>query len=233
MALKLVAFLVVVASVAAPAPATAMANFNQSNNVNMSSYYYGWGTRPGANCSQNSREIIVGGDSHWQFGFDYSSWAFKNGPFYVNDTIGTYDDMSSHILVFVFLEPIFVFLTVLVIGYSIFKITMTFPAVTTKHGLTFRLLSAVFKYDPPSENNTHPHSVYLFSDFWSFRQCNLKRARMLANWSDGAGEGFKFVLARTSTWQPYYFACGESNGFHCTNGNMKFFVVPRMRWWGN
>ncbi|OWM83750.1 uncharacterized protein LOC116205591 [Punica granatum] len=171
MGLKLLAFLVAVAAVAA----SAAANFGEPNNVNMSNYYYGWGRpRSGSNCSHSSREIIVGGDNRWQFGFDYNSWAFKNNPFYVNDTL-------------------------------------------------------VFKYAAPSENNTHPHSVYLFNDFWSFRRCNLKRATMLANTSDGAGDGFKFVLART--WKPYYFACGASNGFHCTNGNMKFFIMPRIRWW--
>ncbi|KAG5038556.1 hypothetical protein JHK86_019396 [Glycine max] len=42
---------------------------------------------------------------------------------------------------------------------------------------------------------------------------------MLANPKQGAEEGFKFVLKK---WQPYYFACGERNGFHCNNGQMKF-----------
>lgn len=52
---------------------------------------------------------------------------------------------------------------------------------------------------------------------------------MLASWSDRAGDGFKFVLTRT--WRARYFACGESNGFHRANGNIKFSVVPRIRWW--
>lgn len=199
MGLKLIAFIVAIASVAA----SAAASFNRSNY----SYYYGWAPRHSSNNTQNSREIIVGGDSHWQFGFDYSTWAFRNAPFYVNDTLGTTYDS------FVFFN------------------SQSFCGISAAEQTVISLgfLSAVFKYDPPSENNTHPHSVYLFNDFWSFRQCNLKRARMLANWSDGAGDGFKFELARP--WRPYYFACGESQGFHCTNGNMKFFVVPAMRWW--
>ncbi|KAI6677884.1 hypothetical protein NL676_038680 [Syzygium grande] len=76
------------------------------------------------------KKIIVGGLENWHFGFDYSAWAHKNGPFYVNDTL-------------------------------------------------------VFKYDPPSDKNTHPHSVYVFQTFWSYMRCDLKRATMVANVSDG------------------------------------------------
>ncbi|KAL1060355.1 hypothetical protein V6Z11_1Z104500, partial [Gossypium hirsutum] len=76
----------------------------------------------------------------------------------------------------------------------------------------------VFKYDPPS-NTTFPHSVYLFSDRWSYLNCDLKRAKMVANATQGGGEGFEFVLKR---WTPYYFACGERNGFHCKVGGMRF-----------
>ncbi|KAJ7967426.1 Plastocyanin-like domain protein [Quillaja saponaria] len=85
----------------------------------------------------------------------------------------------------------------------------------------------VFKYDPPL-NNSHPHSVYLFSNFWSFLNCDLKRAKMVANITQGDGNGFEFVLKR---WQPHYFACGESNGIHCKLGQMKFFVMPMLRRW--
>ncbi|TYI45523.1 hypothetical protein E1A91_D13G043000v1 [Gossypium mustelinum] len=84
----------------------------------------------------------------------------------------------------------------------------------------------VFKYDPPS-NSTFPHSVYLFSDRWSYLNCDLKRAKMVANATQGGGEGFEFVLKR---WTPYYFACGERNGFHCKVGGMRFMVMPLFRW---
>ncbi|KAL5982395.1 hypothetical protein ACLOJK_016466 [Asimina triloba] len=30
---------------------------------------------------------IVGGSEHWRFGFNYSDWALKNGPFFQNDTL--------------------------------------------------------------------------------------------------------------------------------------------------
>ena len=84
----------------------------------------------------------------------------------------------------------------------------------------------VFKYDPPSDTNIHPHSIYLLPSLWSFLRCDLRWAKRVANTSQGAGEGFEFVLNK---WKPYYFACGESNGFHCQSG-MKFFVMPSFRW---
>ncbi|KAL3730582.1 uncharacterized protein LOC120296034 [Eucalyptus grandis] len=119
-------------------------------------------------------KVVVGGSENWHFGFDYSTWANKNGPFYVNDTL-------------------------------------------------------VFKYDPPSDSNTHPHSVYMFPSFWSYMRCDLKRATMVANVSDGAGDGFEFKLSQK--WKFYFFACGESGGFHCSTGKMRFSVVSLPRPW--
>ncbi|KAL4304536.1 hypothetical protein GQ457_10G021050 [Hibiscus cannabinus] len=84
----------------------------------------------------------------------------------------------------------------------------------------------VFKYDPPS-NGTFPHSVYLFPDRWSYMNCNLKRAKMIANATQGGGDGFEFVLNK---WRPFYFACGEHDGIHCKLGGMKFMVAPLFRW---
>ena len=84
----------------------------------------------------------------------------------------------------------------------------------------------VFKYDPPSDTNIHPHSIYLLPNLWSFLRCDLRWAKRVATTSQGAGEGFEFVLNK---WKPYYFACGESKGFHCQSG-MKFFVMPSFRW---
>ena len=87
--------------------------------------------------------------------------------------------------------------------------------------MTINVVVAVFKYDPPNDT-TIPHSVYLLPDLRSFSTCDLKRAKLLANATQGGGEGFEFVLKR---WQPYYFACGERDGFHCKVGLMKFFVA--------
>ncbi|XVF45182.1 hypothetical protein PTKIN_Ptkin02bG0184500 [Pterospermum kingtungense] len=84
----------------------------------------------------------------------------------------------------------------------------------------------VFKYDPPS-NTTFPHSVYLLPNLRSFLNCDLRRSKMIANQTQGSGNGFEFVLKKR---KPYYFACGERNGFHCNNGLMKFAVVPLRRW---
>ncbi|MCO5571161.1 hypothetical protein L7F22_024895 [Adiantum nelumboides] len=34
------------------------------------------------------RKIVVGGEEeHWHFGFNYSAWALKAGPFHVGDTL--------------------------------------------------------------------------------------------------------------------------------------------------
>ncbi|KAL2344848.1 hypothetical protein Fmac_006133 [Flemingia macrophylla] len=130
-----------------------------------------------SNCHQNKtqqqkqpRNIIVGGSEHWHFGYNYTDWAFKNGPFYLNDTL-------------------------------------------------------VFKYDAPNATS-FPHSVYMFPNFWSFLNCDVKSAKMVANSTQGVGEGFHFVLKK---WQPHFFACGERNGFHCNNGLMKFAVMPMLR----
>ena len=37
---------------------------------------------------EESNNIIVGGSQNWHFGYNYSDWAIKNGPFYLNDTLG-------------------------------------------------------------------------------------------------------------------------------------------------
>ncbi|KAG6432941.1 hypothetical protein SASPL_104535 [Salvia splendens] len=84
----------------------------------------------------------------------------------------------------------------------------------------------VFKYDPPNDT-TFPHSVYLLPDFWSFQNCDLRRARKIGDVNAGGGDGFEFVLKR---WQPYYFACGQHDGIHCKDGLMKFAVWPLIRW---
>jgi hypothetical protein len=35
-------------------------------------------------------KIIVGGSEGWRFNFTYIDWVRKNGPFYVNDTLGEF-----------------------------------------------------------------------------------------------------------------------------------------------
>ncbi|KAG2705471.1 hypothetical protein I3760_05G055100 [Carya illinoinensis] len=94
-----------------------------------------------------------------------------------------------------------------------------------KNGQFYVNDTLVFKYDPPNVTaNSDQHSVYLLPDMFSFRTCNLKRATMVGNVTQGGGEGFQFVLEAECRRQTYYFACGEKD--HCTNGQMKFTVTP-------
>jgi len=48
---------------------------------------------------QQPKKIIVGGSQNWHFGYNYSDWAIKNGPFYLNDTLG--------IVCFIIIQKIF------------------------------------------------------------------------------------------------------------------------------
>ncbi|CAB4265838.1 unnamed protein product [Prunus armeniaca] len=118
-----------------------------------------------------AKTVVVGGSQGWRYGFNYTHWTLKNGPFYIKDTL-------------------------------------------------------VFKYDPPS--NTRAHDVYLLPNLWSYITCDFRRAKLVANATQGGGEGFKFVL---NQWGPHYFACGQgANSSHCNQGLMKFFAVPWPRW---
>ncbi|KAE8674532.1 putative Thioredoxin superfamily protein [Hibiscus syriacus] len=74
----------------------------------------------------------------------------------------------------------------------------------------------VFKYD-----NTTTHSVYMMPNLWSYLQCDFGKAKLLANTTQGEGDGFRFVL---NQWRVFYFASGEAND--CKDGQMKMVVVP-------
>ena len=43
---------------------------------------------------QPPRQILVGGSEHWHYGFNYTDWAFKNAPFYLNDTLGEFSSKT-------------------------------------------------------------------------------------------------------------------------------------------
>ena len=88
------------------------------------------------------------------------------------------------------------------------------------------MVLAVFKYDAPVDNNSIPHNVFLLRNHESFEKCNLEGAKMLANVTDGGGDGFEFVLKKH---KPHYFACGMHEGAHCRIGQMKFIVKPLPR----
>jgi hypothetical protein len=46
--------------------------------------------------TQASHKIIVGGSEGWRFNFSYTNWALKNGPFYLNDTLGEFITCPHH-----------------------------------------------------------------------------------------------------------------------------------------
>ncbi|KAL8553320.1 hypothetical protein ACS0TY_001841 [Phlomoides rotata] len=45
-----------------------------------------WGYRH-KNATQRSNKIVVGGSENWHFGFNYTDWAIKNGPIFLNDAL--------------------------------------------------------------------------------------------------------------------------------------------------
>lgn len=80
----------------------------------------------------------------------------------------------------------------------------------------------MFKYDPPSDNG-FAYGVYLLPNLASYISCNFTSAQLLANATQGIGDGFEVSL---SQWRPYYFASYGDDGHHCDDGHMKFFSVP-------
>ncbi|KAG6624736.1 hypothetical protein CIPAW_16G048500 [Carya illinoinensis] len=115
-----------------------------------------------------ARTIIVGGSEGWRPGVNYTDWALKTSPFYLNDKL-------------------------------------------------------VFKYAPPSDTFVAPN-VYLLPNVWSYWNCNFNSAKLLANETQGSGEGFEFVLNES---RPAYFASAADDGRHCTDEHMKFFAIAR------
>ncbi|PKA49123.1 Blue copper protein [Apostasia shenzhenica] len=120
--------------------------------------------------STTAAKINVGGSLNWTFGFNYTDWALKSAPFFVNDSL-------------------------------------------------------MFKYDPPN-STTHAHSVYLLKDSRSLLACDLRKATLAGNVTQGTGEGFEFTLRKRKN---YFFVCGELAGFHCSAGLMRFSVRPIKR----
>ncbi|CAK7329821.1 unnamed protein product [Dovyalis caffra] len=142
----------------------------------------------------------------WQHGFNYPDWSHKRHPSRQNST-----DTPNKIVVG---------------GSQNWTFGVNYTDWALKNGPFYFNDTLVFKYDPPSDTNIHPHSVYLLPNLWSFLKCDLSKAMLIANATEGGGDGFEFVLKK---WQPYYFACGGGAGFHCNNGTMKFFVMPMFR----
>jgi hypothetical protein len=52
---------------------------------------------------QAPNKIIVGGSEGWRFNFSYTNWALKNGPFYLNDTLGEFTFLLVFCSLYIFL----------------------------------------------------------------------------------------------------------------------------------
>ncbi|KAF4366854.1 hypothetical protein F8388_013919 [Cannabis sativa] len=149
----------------------------------------------------------------WRLGFNYTDWLQKHRNWYDQHRPNKTQQVSNKIIVG---------------GSQHWRFNFTYTDWAFKHGPFYLNDVLVFKYDPPVGKDSHPHSVYQLPDLRSFIKCDLSNAKKLANATQGVGNGFEVVLDK---WQPYYFACGESNGFHCDVGRMKFFVMPMLRAW--
>ncbi|OMO74883.1 Plastocyanin-like protein [Corchorus olitorius] len=78
----------------------------------------------------------------------------------------------------------------------------------------------VFKY-----KKSPAHSVYLLPNLYSYLTCDFSKAKLLANSSQGHGDGYAFVI---NQWRVFYFASAEGND--CEDGLMKLIVVPWPRY---
>ncbi|XP_075508004.1 uncharacterized protein LOC142544858 [Primulina tabacum] len=88
MALQRGGSLIIVLVVALSIFELAVANKNWTDtagNWNRNEGYWGYWHKNYS--TQGSRKIVVGGSENWHFGYNYTEWALKNGPFYLNDTL--------------------------------------------------------------------------------------------------------------------------------------------------
>ncbi|XP_048426144.1 uncharacterized protein LOC125470723 [Pyrus x bretschneideri] len=140
-------------------------------------------------------------NKHWQY-TNYTGWGFNNGSYHLNKTKGPNK--------------------IVVGGSENWHFGFNYTDWALKNGPIYIKDTLVFKYEPPSDT-IRPHSIYLFQDFQSSLNCDLSRARMVGNQTQGGEDGFEFVL---QSWRPYYLACGEHDGLHCKDGLMRFPVFP-------
>lgn len=159
-----------------------------------------------------AKTVVVGGSQGWRFGFNYTDWTLKNGPYYIKDTLGKSTGRIAPIKPVTYIPQ----LSCVRENSSYSQCVIYFPF----------FWCAVFKYSAPS--NAGAHDVYLLPDLWSYITCDFRRAKLVAKATQGGGQGFKFVL---NQWRPHYFACGQgANRSHCKQGMMKFFAVPWPHW---
>lgn len=46
-----------------------------------------------------ARTIVVGGSQNWRYGYNYTDWALKNSPFFINDKLG--ESVTKQLLVWI------------------------------------------------------------------------------------------------------------------------------------
>ncbi|KAJ9546487.1 hypothetical protein OSB04_019030 [Centaurea solstitialis] len=110
------------------------------------------------------------GAQNWNFSFNYTNWP----PRHPNPT------QSSR--------------RIIVGGSDNWRFGFNYTEWAKKNAPFFFNDTLVFKFDPPSNNNTHPHSVYLLPNLWSFIKCDLRWAKQLAKTTQGEGEGSSLCL---------------------------------------
>ncbi|XP_022763344.1 uncharacterized protein LOC111308917 [Durio zibethinus] len=79
--------LVLVMAAAASMLEVSIANKDWGFKSNNTGWVWSSNNRP-LHETEGTNKIIVGGSENWQFGFNYSEWAFQNAPFYFNDALG-------------------------------------------------------------------------------------------------------------------------------------------------
>lgn len=69
-----------------------------------------------------AKTVVVGGSQGWRYGFNYTHWTLKNGPFYIKDTLGTFIlklNIMSHFFFFIFFILCFNVLIILMCSFQV------------------------------------------------------------------------------------------------------------------
>lgn len=84
---------------------TVAGNWNHTGGANNFSWGYNYWHK---NATQRSNKFVVGGSDQWRFGFNYTDWAIKNGPFYLNDTLGKLHKLISSVFIYIIYTYIYI-----------------------------------------------------------------------------------------------------------------------------
>lgn len=94
MGLKFTHGVVILIVISASMFSVSMANKDWSFGFNYTDWWSRFGNHAQNKTQQPPRQILVGGSEHWHYGFNYTDWAFKNAPFYLNDTLGEFSSKT-------------------------------------------------------------------------------------------------------------------------------------------